>query len=194
MKALITLVLLGTASVALAQPAPIRDQRDPVSPPIVTPAPNQNQYDPRYDDRHDLDDQYDHDDDRYDHDWRHDRDGRFDHRMRWWRRPVLLASNVQMIRQYERDYRPMVIDIDARRTAGVTKLRLDRDYGRMYIDSVVVTFTDGHQQTVELNRMLSARDPSIVIDLDHRGATALYIYGTTLRARGATFDVIGLRR
>jgi predicted nucleotidyltransferase len=46
---------------------------------------------------------------------------------------------------------------------------------------------------VELRQVLSFRDPSITIDLDHGGVTSMYVYGSTMRGR-ATFDIVGLRR
>ena len=63
----------------------------------------------------------------------------------------------------------------------------------MFVDSIVINYADRHQQTVRVNRTLSARDPSILIDLDHGAVTSMYVYGSTMRGR-ATFDVIGLRR
>lgn len=185
MKAIITLLIVGTSSLAAANPTSVRDHRTNLAVPaqVLTQAPG---YEPqlRYRDR------FDHDD-RFDGNNRWYRDGRAD-RMRW-RRPVLLAQNVQLIRRYNRDHRPLRIDLDAR-VGNLQKLRLDRDRGRMFIDSVVLVYADGHRQTVAVRRTLSARDPSIVIDLDHGGVTGMLVYGTTPRARGATFDVIGLRR
>ena len=171
MKALLTMLILGTSSVAFAQPA------------TVAPSyPQYDQRDHRYDDRFDR-----HDDVRF--------DGRFDHnngRRAWFRRPVTLASNVSMMRQWNRDQRPMLIDID-QRIGGLRSLEIRRDQGRMYVDDVLVHFADGHQQRVNVNQTLSARNPSIRINLDHGSVTALSIDGSTMRGR-ATFDVIGMRR
>ncbi len=178
MKALLTMLILGTSSVALAQPA------------TVAPSyPQYDQRDHRYDDRFDR-----HDDDRFDHDdGRFGRnDGRFDGRRAWFRRPVTLASNVSMMRQWNRDQRPMLIDID-QRVGGLRTIKIERNQGRMYVDDVLVHFADGHQQRVNVNQMLSARNPSILINLDHGSVTALSIDGSTMRGR-ATFDVIGMRR
>jgi hypothetical protein len=63
----------------------------------------------------------------------------------------------------------------------------------MHVDSILIRFADGHQQTVQINQTLSARQPSFTINLDHGAVTAMYVYGQTMRRR-ATFDVIGLRR
>jgi hypothetical protein len=171
MKAIITtLLLLGTSTAALAQPVNV---------------------DRTYPGYNDLDR---HDDGRYEnrYDGRFDnRDDAFQHRM-WFRKPVLLASNVSMMRQWNRDQRPMLIDLD-QRAGNLRRLRIDRNEGRMFVDTVVINYTDGHQQTVQLRQPLSFRDPSITIDLDHGGATSMYIYGSTMRGR-ATFDVVGLRR
>jgi hypothetical protein len=171
MKALLTMLILGTSSVALAQPAT-----------VVPSYPQYDQRDHRYDDRFDR-----HDDARF--------DGRFDHndgRRAWFRRPVMLASNVSMMRQWNRDQRPMLIDID-QRVGGLRTLEIERNQGRMYVDDVLVHFADGHRQRVDVNQMLSARNPSILINLDHGAVTALSIDGSTMRGR-ATFDVIGMRR
>lgn len=191
MKALITLLIIGSSSVALARPITVdprydattngvivRDQRDIQ----LAPAPA---YD-RYDDDDDLDG-YDSYDGRFD-----DRDHRYgNHRPRF-QRPVLLASNVSMMRHTGRDHRPMLIDLPSR-TAGLKTIRLERNEGRMFIDEIVVLFTDGHQQTVEVNQVLSARQPTVSITLDHGAPAAITVHGTTMRRR-ATFDVIGLRR
>jgi hypothetical protein len=178
MKTLITLLVLGTSSVALAQPSTVApytyDQRY-AQPPLQAPAAPVPSYDQRYDDRFDG---------------RLDSERRFDQRR--FRRPVMLASNVSLMRQWNHDQRPMLIDLPAR-TGGITKLRIERNQGRMMLDSVVINFADGHQQTVRINQMLSARQPSVHIDLDHGAATSMYVYGSTNRGR-ATFDVIGLRR
>jgi hypothetical protein len=179
MKTLITLLILGTSSVALAQPSTVApytyDQRY-AQPPLQAPAAPVQSYDQRFDG------------DRFD--GRFDSERRFDQRMRF-RRPIVLASNVSLMRQWDHGQRPTLINLDTR--AGITKLRIDRNQGRMLVGSVVINFADGHQQTVRVNQMLSARQPSIDINLDHGAATSMYVYGSANRGR-ATFDVIGLRR
>lgn len=161
MKAIITLLIVGTSSLAAANPISVRDTRH---------VDNHLQYN------------------RGDH-WY--RDGRAD-RMRW-RRPVLLAQNVRMIAQHHRNQAPLRIALDPR-VGGLEKLRLDHETGQMFVRSILVTYADGHRQTVRVNRSLSARDRAIVIDLRHGRVTGLYVYGQTTRGRSATFDVIGLRR
>lgn len=161
MKALITFLILGTTSLAAANPGP-RDARY-----------SQVQYSDRYDRAH----------------WY--RDGRPD-RMRW-RRPVLLAQNVQMIARHHRDDRPVRVNLDPR-VGSLDKLRLDHEAGQMFVRSIVVTYADGSRQTFRVNRSLSPRDRSIVIDVRRGSVTGVYVYGQTTRGRSATFDVIGLRR
>jgi hypothetical protein len=159
MKAVITILLLGLSSTAIAD----------------STAYNQFDRDHRYDERFDG-----------------DRDGRFDGRWMRFRRPVTLASNVSMMRMWNRDHRPMLIDIDSR-VGGLRKLRIDHNMGRMFVDNVVVVYADGHRQRIAVNQPLSQRNSSITIDLDGRAITALAIDGNTMRGR-VTFDVIGLRR
>ena len=185
MKALITLILVGTSSVALARPITVdhrtddaithdgvmvRDHRDTTT--FAPPAPERQYYRPDYDN------------DRYDRN--------YNHPMRFRLRPVTLANDVSMMRTRNRDHRPLLINVDSR--MGTFKsLRLDRDQGRMFVESIVVMMPNGRAQTFTVNQMLSARSPSISIDLGHRAITGIYVYGTTERGR-ATFDVIGLRR
>jgi hypothetical protein len=182
MKALITLLILGTSSVAIARPITVdhrddainggvivRDHREPLAPDQFSqPAPDYRTTEarPYYGDEY-----------------------------RWQRfrmQPVALATDVSFMRQRNRDHRPMLIDIDSR-IGGLKKLRIDRTEGRMYVDSIMIMFADGHRQTVEVDRTLSGRDPSFTIELDHGAVTALTINGQTMRGR-ATFNVIGLRR
>jgi hypothetical protein len=189
MKALITLLILGTSSVALARPITVdyrndaiinspvvRDHRDAqIAPePFAQPAPDRMYYS----------DDADHPDYRgHDH-------GDYSQRFRM--RPILLANDVSFMRQWNRDSRPLMINIDAR-TGGLKKLRIERGEGRLYLDSVVIHFADGHHQTLEINQVLSARMPSFTIELDHGSIEAVEITGQTMRGR-ATFDLIGLRR
>jgi hypothetical protein len=162
MKAVITTILLGLSSTAIAD------------------STTYNQFDR---------DRYERfDDNRFDG----KRGDRFDGRWGQFRRPVVLASNVSMMRMWNRDQRPMLIDIDARQ-GGFRKIRLDHNLGRMHVDSVTLIYADGHRQHMAVNQVLSQRNSSITLDLDGRGITALAINGATMRGR-ATFDVIGLRR
>jgi hypothetical protein len=169
MKAIITtLLLLGTSTAALAD------------------SPTYDQSYQRYDDDRRFDD------DRYDGRFNDHDDGRFDRRT-WFRRPVPLAQNVALYRQWNQQQRPLLVNLDAR-TQRVSKLRIDRNEGRMFINAVVINYADGHQQTLRVNQMLGARQPSISIDLEHGGATSMYVYGSPMRGSRATFDVFGLRR
>jgi hypothetical protein len=171
MKAVITTILMLSSSLALAQPG--------------TVAPSYPQYQPNYERDRRLDDN------RFDRAYDGRGNPRYDQRAHF-RRPVVLASNVSMMRMWNRDQRPTLIDIDAR-IGGLRRIRLDRQDGRMYVQNVMVVFADGHRQSIAVNQMLSARNPSLVLDLDHGAVTALSIDGNPLRGR-ATFDVIGLRR
>ena len=187
MKTMFALLILGSSSVALARPITQDDYRDTY----------QDHRDDTYRDHRDDDDAVivrDHRDDQIAPAPVQQYQLRPVDEARWTRfgnRPVMIANDVSLMRQRNRDHRPLRVDIDARMR--LTKLRLDREEGRAYIDRVVITFTDGHQQTVDVNQMLSARSPSLTINLDHLGATSVDIYGMTERGR-AMFDVIGLRR
>jgi hypothetical protein len=191
MKALITLLILGTSSVALARPIRIdhrddvitndnitvRDHRDQYAPPpapdqFAQPAPDRLYY------RGDSE--------------RPDYGSDYNQPLRFRLRPITLANDVSFMRQCNRDSRPLMIDVDAR-VGGLKKLRIDRAEGRMYVDSVVIHYADGHHQTLEINQVLSARQPSVMINLDHGALAAVEINGQTMRGR-ATFDVIGIRR
>ena len=194
MKALITLLILGTSSVALARPITV-DHRDD-----------------SYYERDHRDDSYyerDHRDDNLTvRDHRDDMtfapppatqpappplDYRADYRpLRFRLRPVTLAHSVTLMRQRNRDQRPLLIDVDSR-TGTFKTLRLDRIEGRAYIDDIVVVLANGRSITYDVNQQMSFRSPSITIDLDHKAITGIYVYGMTERGR-ATFDVIGLRR
>jgi len=176
MKALITLLIVGTSSVAFARPIMVdhRDDSFTQAPPpanvrdhrgnnvtFAPPAP-----DSRF-------------------------PGHYNQPLRFVR-PVMLAHHVSMMRQRNRDQRPLLIDVDS--SIGYLKrIRLERIEGRAFIDAIVITYSDGHQQSVDVNQTLSFGSPSLTLDLNHRGMTGIYVYGMTERGR-ATFDVIGLRR
>jgi hypothetical protein len=186
MKALITLLIIGTSSVALARPITVYDRdtiddgvivRDHRDQPVVAPAPDQFAQ-PAPDRMYYRGDYED--------------DARYEGRARLRMRPVMLANDVSFMRQWNRDSRPLMIDVDAR-IGGIKKLRIERGEGRMYVASIDIMFADGHRQSIAINRTLSAREPSLTINLDHGAVTAVSVNGQTMRGR-ATFDLIGLRR
>jgi hypothetical protein len=148
LKILVTTLILGTSSLALAQPI-VRDHR----------------LEDRYDDR------------RIESDSRVER-FRF-HRMRT--APVTLAQNMEVTLR-----RPAFLSLN-----GVTKLRFDADEGHAYIHSIILTFSNGAQQTVDVRQRVTSRSMPLTVDIDNR-ATGVYVYGST-RGRGS-LDVVGLRR
>ena len=179
MKALITLLILGTSSVALARPITINDRDDVITNDNITvrdqfapPAPDRQYY--RADSEHPS----------YGAD--------YNRPLRFGLRPVVLANDVSFMRQRNRDQRPLLIDVDSR-TGTFKTLRLDRQDGRAFIDNVVVVLANGRTMSFDVNQTLSARSPSITIDVNHRAITGIYVYGTTERGR-ASFDVVGMRR
>lgn len=170
LKTLITVLVLGSSSVALA------DHTQLAPPP---PAPHQAPMSPQaYQD--------------------HDFNAR-DHYMpgRWGRRPMsmLIASNVQLTSGFRdhRGQRPLWIDIDER-MGGFSKLRFDLGSGYAHINTVVVMLSNGTSRTYQVNQSLSYRSPSITIDLDTRRITGMYVYGRSYRGYNGTFSVTGLRR
>ena len=166
MKALITLLIVGTSSVALAQPLTVRDHRDTrfAPPPITQPAPRPRPYHP----------------------------GRYQQDMRYRATPVVLAQNVQLAQRGRFEQRPLHIDVD-RRIGAIRKLRIDRDTGMARVDRIVVRLTNGRTLTYRVDRYLSARSPSIEIDLQRQAIDHMWIYGSPMRGR-ASFDVTALRR
>jgi hypothetical protein len=179
-KALLVTAILGSSTVALAQPV-VRDHRDDSS--------YDNDYDRRVDESYrDRDQSYD---DRYD-------DHRGD-RSRFRRRPVVLAQNVVL--SSGRDQEPAFVQLD-NRLRGISRLQLRLEEGRAYVDSVFVLFDDGHRESIAVDQMISPREPMLNIDLPHGGVTGLYIATSQRNARGggwrrhtsATVDIVGIIR
>lgn len=180
LKAVLTTLILGASSVALATPN-VRDQ---------------GSYYPYDDDRsYNGDRGYDrgyYDRDYYDGDYYDGHHDYGDHA--WHRRPVLLAQGVRLSGLRER---PTWIPLD-RYGGAIHALRFDLAYGVSYIDHVVVFYADGHRETIPVRQPLTAYQRSATIQLPHAGVTGLYIYGTQMRGRfgraGGAVDVVGLRR
>ena len=188
MKALITLLIIGTSSAAFAHPVTVDPRYDATTNGVVVREHRDDmQFAPLPAPPAPRDDRYDRDDDR-----RYDLDRDYGRPMRFRMRPVTLASNVSLMRQRNRDQRPLLIDVDSRMGTFKT-LRLDRVEGRAYINDIVVTLADGHSIRYDVNQQMTFRSPSITIDLGQRAITGISVYGMTERGR-ASFNVIGLRR
>lgn len=158
LKVLIATLILGSSSLALAEPI-VRDHR------------SDRFDDQRFDDRSD---------DRYEA-RRIEPDMRVD-RFRFRRMaPVTLASNMEVSLR-----RPTFINLN-----GMRRLRFDADEGHAYIHSIILTFSNGAQQTIDIRQRVTSRSMPLTVDIDSR-ATGVYIYGST-RGRGS-LDVVGLRR
>jgi hypothetical protein len=169
LKVLITTLVLGSSSLALAQPV-IRDHRS----------------DSRIEDRGDR--FGDRSDGRLD--GRSDRrfdgrfDSRFDGRSRFHRNtgPVVLANN---------------LEVDLRRPAylrlgnDIQRLRFDSDEGHAYIHSLVLVYSNGARRTIDVRQRVTSRSAPLTLDIDSR-AVGFYIYAKT-RGRGS-LDIVGLRR
>ena len=162
LKILVTTLILGTSSLALAEPI-VRDHR------------SDDRFDDRYYDNNRYDDRFD--GRRIESDQRVER-FRF-RRMRT--APVMLAQNMEVSLR-----RPAFLSLN-----GMTKLRFDADEGHAYIHSIILTFSNGAQQTIDIRQRVTSRSMPLTIDIDNR-ATGVYVYGST-RGRGSV-DVIGLRR
>ena len=164
-KALVTVLVLGSSSVALAD-------HTQLAPPPPAPVPAQAYHDQGFDAR----DQY--------------MPGRWGRRPM----STLIASNVQLTSGFRdhRGQRPLFIDIDER-MGGFSKLRFDLGSGFAYIDTVVVMLTNGTSRTYEVHQPLSYRSPSLTIDLDTRRITGMYVYGRSFRSNSGTFSVTGIR-
>ena len=111
------------------------------------------------------------------------------------RRAFVLANDMTLRANRQATF----IRIDPRMR--LSRLRVQLENGRAFIDSVFITFADGRQQTVPVNQMISPRQPRLVVDLP-RGVTGVAINSSQRFARGggyrymrpATVDVIGVRR
>lgn len=200
LKALVTTLVLGSSSLALAAPGPyartapvaVRDHRaQPAPPPLATPV---FERDHRMPDR--------------DRDRDHDRDGRKPIVQRetfapvWYRPASFWQASFQPMR-----YRPVVyqprwsllstsnyltrgtasISLQAR---ALTTLELKAQRGATRINTVVITFGNGQRQAVRLNKVLRA-NASARIDLagNTRNVAGIQVFGRG--GRYATFQVLG---
>jgi len=113
------------------------------------------------------------------------------------RHRVLLADNVML---GGRSQQATWVPIDARHR--IDRVRIKLQAGRTFIDSVTIVYANGYRETMQLRHALTARDPSITIDVRY-GVRGLLIDATQRGyARGggwrrfstASVDVIGIRR
>lgn len=83
-----------------------------------------------------------------------------------------------------------IIDVDQRGT--FTQLRIQADSGRTYLDRVVVRFRDGSRQVVDVERVLDRDDRWIQFELDgnNRRIDAVALVGDT--RRGGALQVFGI--
>jgi hypothetical protein len=111
------------------------------------------------------------------------------------RRSFMLANDITLHANRQASF----IRVDPR--FRLSRIRLQLENGRAFIDSVFVTHADGRQETVPVNQMISPRMPRLVIDLPGRDITGVAINSSQRFARGggvrymrpATVDVIGVR-
>lgn len=176
LKAVITTLLLGTTSVAMADtpyPQPYAgDYRGDVYDNRYQQPPYDSRWERHYDDRFDG------------HDHRRNR--------------IMLAENAVLGSRSG----SLWVPIDAR--LDISRVRLRLDSGRALVRSVTLVYADGHRETLQVNRMLSAHDRTLTVELAHGGVRGILVDAQQPRryARGAgwrrmstaSIDVIGLRR
>ena len=166
LNVLITTLVLGSSSLALAEPI-VRDHR------------SDDRYEDRSDDR--FGDRFG-DRDRF-QDRHLDRDERMERFHRNRMMPVRLADDLEVNMR-----EPAFIQLGQ---GGIRQLRFDSDEGHAYIHSIVLVFSNGAQQSLDIRQRVTSRSMPLTIDIDPR-ATGIYIYGKT-RGRGS-LDIVGLRR
>ena len=172
-KALITTLVLGSSSVAMARPvAPINDRPIPVEPdggpgympaprpyyqpaprPIYQPAPQ-----PYY-------------------------PGAYHHRASW-----VTLGGVSHIVDGEMSFRPGRF----RGEQQFSTLRLQSDAGKSLIYRVLIQFQNGRTQVVELNQYLNASNPSIQIDLNGRARSIAKVTVVGRNARQSAYRVLAI--
>jgi hypothetical protein len=163
-KALITTLVLGSSSVAMARPvAPIHDRPIPVEPdggpgympaprPIYQPAPR-----PYY-------------------------PGAY-HRASW-----TTLGGVSHIVDGEMSFRPARF----RGEQQFSTLKLQSDAGKSLIYRVLIQFQNGRTQVVELNQYLNASNPSIQIDLNGRARSIAKVTVVGRNARQSAYRVLAI--
>jgi len=82
------------------------------------------------------------------------------------------------------------------------KLKIELQVGArasMYVDKLVLTYGNGRTQTIEVNKALSARDASVIVDINGNGRarklTSITVIGrgSSMGFRpGASFKLLGL--
>ena len=172
LTAILTTLVLGTSSIAMAQPS------------SYTPMRYDDRYDDRFDDRvddHDHDDWRDH---RSDRGWdRRDRE-RTDVPRRYRSSWISLAEPMQL--SYGRD------SIDVRRRGTFTQLRLQTVAGASYVHRVIVRFGDGSRQVVDVRGVIDPRSRMLqfLLDGNNRRIDRITVIGRS--ERGAAIQVFGI--
>jgi len=173
LKTILTMFILGSSSVALAQPM-VRDHRDSNHDTITISGgfdasvgfATSPSYDARlaaYHDGYTSPDR--HDDSRWNRGrWNRGSD-RYDRYSRFGTREVLLAPASQMSLSNDGNAYHAV---DAR-LGRLMSIELDGLTGVQYIDYVVLQLADGTNQRIEVDRRLNERNQRLTIDLGRRG-------------------------
>ncbi len=180
LKALIATLVLGSSSIAMAQPSF---------------QPTSSRFDQRSS-RFDRSDRFD----RYDRSDRFDRDHRIDRDRRWDRdeqaQPqldgprVYRSTWVSLVQPMELSRGRDSFDINQRGT--FTQLRLQTSAGASFIQRVIVHFEDGGRQVVELDRTVDPNNRMLqfLLDGNNRRIDGISIIGRS--QRGAAIQVYGI--
>jgi hypothetical protein len=177
LKTIITMLLLGSSSVAVAQPM-VRDHRDNIrfSGEVRADVSSHLHADvqfgfERYNDSYDARDRHD---DRW-HDGRRWKRGHSLGYGRFEPRAVLIAPASQMSLSND-GYAYSRVD---ERLGAITALEIDGLGGVQDIDAIHLQLADGTSRAIQVRRDLSAHSPVIRIDLGRRGLAlkGIYVYG-----------------
>jgi hypothetical protein len=102
------------------------------------------------------------------------------------RRQAVLAASVTLAANHQASF----IKIDPR--FRVSRLRLELQSGRTYVESVFVKHVDGTQDVVRVNKIISPRTPSLVIDMPTHDIVGVAINSSQMRAaRGGGYRRMG---
>ena len=174
LTALITTLVLGSSTVALAQPTTITTYRSDRS--WIDRDANRDGFRDREVGRYRFDDRYD----RSRREFARDDFGPRRYRSAW----VALSSPLQLTGGRD------VIDVRDRGT--FTQLRIQTSNGASLLDRVLIRFADGSRQVVNLDQSLSPRNPrmEILLDGNNRRIDSIQLLGNS--RRNAAVQVFGI--
>jgi len=105
------------------------------------------------------------------------------------RHQAVLAASVTLSANHQASF----IKIDPR--FRVSRLRLELQRGRTFVESVSLRHADGRQEVVRVNQIISPQTPAVVIDLPTHDIAAVAINSSQMRAaRGGGYRRMGAAR